>query len=103
VPRVVDAIEEATTESPAPGPVEETEPDSVELAFENGLARRVVIGGIAGFSSVLALVTLTVYYMSDAGLPAALGCALFVAFFGGLGYGSMMAASTHKPSAPRPS
>lgn len=73
----------------------------VELAFEEGLAKVSVIGGAVGFLIVFALAAAGLFFISEAGLPAALAGATFVGAFGGLGSGAMMAASLHKPSAPR--
>jgi hypothetical protein len=88
-----DAATKALTEAKADS--------TAELAFEDGLVKVAVIGGAVGFVIVFALVAAGLYLIADAGLPAALGGASFVAAFGGLGFGAMMGASLHKPSAPR--
>lgn len=90
-------VPDVASEPAADGLVEST----VELAFEDGLARVTVIGGAVGFVIVSALAAAGLYFISGAGLPAALAGACFVGAFGGLGSGAMMAASLHKPTPTR--
>ncbi len=102
VPRLAEDVERDGPREPAPGPpAEGQDASALELAFEDGLLKVTVIGGVVGFLIVFALAAAGLYFISDAGLPAALAGAVFVGAFGGLGSGAMMAASLHKPTPPR--
>jgi hypothetical protein len=102
VPGPAETVEGDGDRRAASGPPaeEEAEP-ALELAFEAGLVKVAVIGGVVGFVVVFALASAGLYFISAAGLPAALAGAVFVGAFGGLGSGAMMAASLHKPTPPR--
>ncbi len=93
-----DGRPEAASDPPA----EEAVAPALELAFEVGLMKVTVIGGLVGFVIVFLLAAAGLYFISAAGLPAALAGAVFVGAFGGLGSGAMMAASLHKPMPPQP-
>lgn len=55
------------------------------------VGRAAVQGGLIGFTVVAALITTLV--ASVGGGPAAIGVGVFVGFFGGIGFGAMLAAS----------
>ena len=99
VPGLAETVERDGHREPASDPPADglTDP-ATELAFEDGLVKVTVIGGVIGFVLVFALATAGLYFISAAGLPAALAGAVFVGAFGGLGSGAMMAASLHKPT-----
>lgn len=55
------------------------------------IGRAAIQGGLVGFAVVAALITTLV--ARAGGGPAAIGVGVFVGFFGGIGFGAMLAAS----------
>lgn len=70
--------------------------DVSDLPYEHGLLRAALIGGAIGFAVVFALVCGGLS-LTDLGLAYALPSAVFVAAFGGFGFGAMQAAALHRP------
>jgi hypothetical protein len=60
--------------------------------------RSVVVGGVIGFTVVFVMVCAGLL-LADLDLAYVLPSAVFVAAFGGVGFGAMQAAALHKPHA----
>ncbi len=69
---------------------------SEDVPFETGLLRSAILGGMLGFSIIFVLV-LVGFLLAGIDPAATVLSAIFVASFGGVGFGAMEAASMHKP------
>jgi hypothetical protein len=84
------------TERPLLSAVPPSEEDQHGLPFEDGLLRSAVVGGVIGFTVVFVMVCAGLL-LADLDLAYVLPSAVFVAAFGGVGFGGMQAAALHKP------
>ncbi len=71
-----------------------------DVPFETGLFRSAAIGAIVGFALIFVMVVVGLL-IAGIELWATLLSAVFIASFGGIGFGGMEAASMHKPPTPK--
>jgi hypothetical protein len=86
----------STPERPLLSTVPPSEEHQHELPLEDGLVRSAVVGGVIGFTVVFVMVCAGLL-LADLDLAYVLPSAVFVAAFGGVGFGGMQAAALHKP------
>jgi hypothetical protein len=67
--------------------------EAADTDEDAGLGRSLVLGGIAGFLVVYAIAFALLEMFGGYGIEVAAGASVFVGLFGGIGFGSMVAAS----------
>jgi hypothetical protein len=78
-----------------PAPASATEVGAWHSVPEAGLARAILLGGLAGFLVVFVLTAAGLALFTSYGLLPSLGAGAFTAAFAGIGFGAMVTASVH--------